>query len=179
MEFKKGTLTNFFPHPKFFGFIDGKILFNLKQVEDDKLRVALGKFGLWKEDIRVNYSLNEENPKKPVADHIMLLEDEPSPPETVEIHTGILISYKKRDDIVTDNQSAYKLKIDAVIDDCLKCYLKDTFPIENKSVQFILHWNKSEKGKINKVIHSLILTEEERTALNKKYGLPESTVHPN
>ena len=177
VEFKVGNLTAFFPF-KISGRIDGKISFHLKQVKDDELRVALAKFGLWKENIRVKYFLNEGTSEKLVADHIMLLEDEPSPPETVEIHTGILLATNRKGSFIVmeDSSKFYTLKINAVIDECLQRYLKDTFPIEEKSVQFILHWNKSKQGKINNVIHSLILTEEERTALNKKYGLPESTV---
>ena len=179
VEFKVGNLTAFFPS-KISGSIDGKISFHLKQVKDDELRVALAKFGLWKEDIKVKYFLNEGTSEKPVADHIILLEDEPSPPESVEIHNGILKSYKKSDGdnygIVIDNQVPYKLKINAVIDECLKRYLQEPPPSINKSVQFILHWEKNKQGKIKKVIHSLILTDKERTALNKKYGLPESTV---
>lgn len=173
IEFKEGKLAAFYP-PELSGSIDGKISFDLKQVKDDKLRVALGKFGLWKEDIRVKYTLNEENPKKPAADCIMLLNDEPSPPEAVDIHNGVLKTYRKDYGIVIDKQGAYKLKIDAVIDECLKCYLQDTSSFIEKSVQFILHWNKS---KHKKIIHSLILTKRERIALNEKYGLPESTVH--
>lgn len=176
----EGKLTAFFPRPKLFGFIDGKIFFHLKQVKDDKLRVALGKFGLWKEDIRVKYTLNEENPKKPAADCIVLLDDEPSPPEILEIHNGNLVTYGNDWGIVIEDISKnwYELKINAVIDDCLKCYLQETFPIEKKSVQFILHWQKNKNGDINQVIHSLILTKEERIILNEKYGLTESIIQP-
>lgn len=180
VKFKEGNLTAFFPSPKFSGFIDGKIFFHLKQIKDDKLRVALGKFGLWKENIRVKYSLNEENPEKPAADHIMLLEDKPSTPETVEIHTGVLVFYGKGYGMIREDKSeeAHRLEINAVIDECLKRYLQDPPSSINKSVQFILHWNKNKEGKINQVIHSLILAEEERIALNKEYGLTESTVQP-
>ena|GEM_PF-4910142 len=117
--------------------------------------MALGKFGLWKEDIKVKYFLDEGKPEKLAADCIVLLDDEPSPPEIVEIHNGTLKSYGKGHGIVIDKQGAYKLKIDAVIDDCLKRYLQDTFPIEKKSVQFILHWQKNKNSEINQVIHSL------------------------
>ena len=177
IEFKEGKLTTFCP-PKLSGRIDGKISFHLKQVKDDKLRVALGKFGLWKEDIRVKYTLNEENPKEPAADCIMLLNDEPSPPEAVDIHNGVLKTYGKDDGIVIDNQGMYKLKIDAVIDDCLKRYLQDTSSFTEKSVQFILHWKKNKKGDIKQVIHSLILAEKEYIALNEKYDPTESTIQP-
>lgn len=131
IEFKEGKLTTFFP-PKFSGFIDGKIFFHLKQIKDDKLRIALGKFGLWKENIRVKYFLNEGKSEKTATDCIMLLEDEPSPPESVEIHTGVLVTSGIVEEDVNENY--HTLKIDAVIDECLKRYLQAPPSSINKSV---------------------------------------------
>ena len=181
-NFKTGTLIEFFSAPKFSGIIngkDGKISFDLKRVQDDKLRTALGKFGLWRKDIRVKYLLEEGISEQAAADCITLLEGEPAPPNIAEIqiHNGTLENYIYTTDCgwikdLSDGK-IYCMALNAVIDDCLQRYLKDDYPISKKSVQFILHWQKDKK-----VVHSLILTAQERIALNKKYGLTESAIQP-
>ena len=171
---KKGKLI-LFNQKNGYGFIDSNIYFRLEQVEDKGLRQALNKFGLWRDDIEVTYIL-ADGKTGVAADHIKLQEGEDLPSETGEVHNGVLYFYDINDDYgqVTDfHNGSYYFKINAVLDPCLKRYLKDTFQIEDLNVEFTLRPHNKKM-----VVHKLRLTFDELRALSKRYGLAEPEEQP-
>lgn len=172
---RTGTLTAY-NQSKLYGFIDENIFFHLRQVEDENLKIALNESGVWRKNIKVQYVLGQHE-NGTAADHIALLENETLPQKNSEIHNGILESYNLYDDYgkVSDNESGnfYGFKSDAVLDPCLKIYLRESFEVYNINVEFTLKLLKSKE-----IVSNLRLTAKERQNLNKKYGLSESDTEP-
>lgn len=165
---KKGKIT-LYKQSERYGFIDGKIFFYLAQVEDKDLRAALNQFGLWRSAIKVTYIL-AQGKGRVAADHIKLVEGEKLPPESADIHNGVLDFYNNELDFgkVIDLQSgqAYGFKIDTVQDVCFRRYLQDNYMHSEWHVQFTLKLYKNKT-----VVRRLRLTMNELAELSKQYGL--------
>ena len=163
---QKGKIT-WYEQSTRHGYIDGKVKFQLAQVEDEKLRAALNKKGLWNDSIKVEYILGEFN-LKVLADRITLATDEIIPDDDKTIYTGYLNSYNKIQDYgrVTDEWGIpYGFRMDAILDPCLKKYLEENF-ISPLEVKFTLKLYKNKK-----VVSQLILSEANSRNLRKQYGL--------
>lgn len=193
-DVKKGKIT-FFNQEKNLGYINNgaeNVFFHLSQVEEEKLRAALNKFGIWRENIKVRYILAQgENGSQ--ADHIFLTEDLNLSKEFLEIHDGILYFYDPQKEFgkVRDNQTGYvyDFRTDTILDFYLKRYLQDLPEMDSLAdksniepplnVQFTLkgYRNRAEI-KIKRVVRNLILTKAELEKLSAGYGLATPNFRP-
>lgn len=171
----KGKIT-FYKQFDRYGFIDGKIYFDLPQVEDKGLRAALNQFGSWRNDIKVTYILAKGRTGV-AADHIKLIEGEQLPPDSKNVYNGVLDSYNIGLDFgrVIDLESgqSYGFKLDTVLDPCLRRYLQDIFTPSEFHVQFTL---KFHRNKI--VVYQMRLDMDELIELHKQYGLAVPSEQP-
>lgn len=171
----RGKVT-FYKQSERYGFIDGKIFFHLAQVEDKGLRAALNQFGSWRDNIRITYIL-AEGKTGVAADHINLVAGETLPPESADIHNGVLDFYNNELDfgkvIDIHNGQSYAFKLDTVQDICLRRHFKDNFTFSELHVQFTLklHRNKT-------VVQRLRLTMNELIKLSNQYGLATPEEQP-
>ncbi|MBR6013961.1 MAG: hypothetical protein IK062_09305 [Selenomonadaceae bacterium] len=170
-----GKIT-FYKQNERYGFINSNIYFQLPQVEDYNLRFALENNGLWKKDLAVEYLIGKSYPKN-AADHITLVEDEEIPSRKVEIYKGYLSNYeafKERGYVIDHQGQTYQFAIDAILDPCLKLYLKDSVNIRTFDVEFTLKFYNG-----NLVVRNLILSETDSKLLRKEYRLSQDFDKPN
>ena len=166
-----GTITGFFKYENNgYGYISAKnnpqLYFNIRQVEDEKLRGMLWNGDVSKASVYFRFGVGLQGRK--AADHIRAREDFSG---LTTIRNGMIVengSFDKngnRYGIISCDDKDHLFRDEAIIDPVLKAYIDNVFAVRNINVRFM-----GKKNKGNNIALKVWLDDVEEKELIEEYS---------